>query len=222
MAANTTPYPPSHPRSSTSLTPSAALENLSTYLTASQTHAHLHPDSVLDPAAIKFSATGGPSGGLVLHHLRRVQQGLQGEVLAPEKGELEALFGGASAAAAGDDTALDGLVSETARGLNANGGAKRKGVLKKTSSAAAADFETGALDPVEYARNQEVLVGEVGDRDPADGYAAYDDAMDVDGYADDGAGASMGAKDKEARKEEKKRRRQMEKREKETKKATKD
>lgn len=200
MAATLTPYPPHQPQSTRRITPADALAHISQYLTASETNPHLHPDAQLDPREIKFSTTGGPSGGLVLHNLRRVEKGLNGEVLAPEPDELEDMF----RVPGGDDSTFPA-------GGEVDGGARlpRKGGLKRKSAYDTADLQ----DPVEYAQSQTALVGEVGERDTAGGQ----DVMDID--MDEGA--AMSQRDKEARKEEKKRRRKAEQREKEMQKANK-
>ena len=213
MAATLTPYPPHHPQSATRITPAAALANISSYLALSETVPHLHPDAQLNPESIKFSTTGGPSGGLVLHNLRRVEKGLNGELLAPDEDELNDMFGNST----GDDANLDALAADSEAALNAP--ARRKGGLKKKS--AYDDVET--VDPETWAASQVILEGEVGERDPAggvqEGYAEDydDDAMDIDG-AD---GARLSARDKAARKEEKKRRQKLEKKEKDAKRSNK-
>ncbi|KAJ4301045.1 hypothetical protein N0V90_003135 [Kalmusia sp. IMI 367209] len=57
---------------------------LDTYLTNSEAHPHLHPDALITPSGATFSAQGGPTGGVVMHNLRRVAAGLRGEYLEPE------------------------------------------------------------------------------------------------------------------------------------------
>lgn len=126
----------------------------------------------------------------MLHNLRRVEKGLNGEVLAPERDELAEIFG----LPEGDDGRLDGVIDGTPR---------RKGGLKRKSAFDSAEVQ----DPVEYALSQEVLVGEVGDRDMGHG-----DAMDIDG---EDMTAGLSSRDKAARKEEKKRRKKAEQKERE-------
>ena len=58
---------------------------LETYLTNSESHAHLHPDSTITPEGISFSSKGGPEGNVVMHNLRRIAAGMRGEYMAPEK-----------------------------------------------------------------------------------------------------------------------------------------
>lgn len=58
---------------------------LSTYITNSESHAHLHPDSSITPEGITFSSKGGPEGNVVMHNLRRIAAGMRGEYMAPEK-----------------------------------------------------------------------------------------------------------------------------------------
>ncbi|KAL1302224.1 hypothetical protein AAFC00_002649 [Neodothiora populina] len=200
MAATQTPYPPSHPHHTSSpLSPSTALHHLKTYLSLSETQPHLHPDAQLDPREIRFSTTGGPSGGLVLHNLRRVEKGLEGEVLAPEVDELNEIFGGGGAAAAEDEMV--------------GGKGPAKTALKRTSAYEGLEL----LDPVEYARSQAVLEGDVGVRDTADAEAFYDAAREEEAY--EGGAGGMTQREKEARKEEKKKRRKAEQRAKAEKKA---
>lgn len=202
MATSLTPYPSHTHHRALKTPPNTALQALSAFLSASESTPYLHPDAQLTPAEIKFSTTGGPSGGLVLHNLRRVHKGLDGEVLAPEKDELNDIFGLPDG---GDDARVDAAV-----------GASRKGALKRKSVYDGVDV----VDPVEYARSQVVLEGEVGDRDQADGEAEeyYDaDAMEVD----DGDGAGMTEREKKARKEEKKKRQKAEKKDREVKRANK-
>lgn len=186
------PFPPHHPQSTTPLTPSAALTNLTTFLAATETQPHLHPDSVLSIAGIAFSAQGGPLGGLVLHNLRRIEKGLGGEILAPEP------------EAVSDDRVLDGLVAgaETA---GEKAGQPLKSALKRRAVEewnAETEAQEGWQDPEEYARGQAIVEGEVGDRGT---------------HVVEGGEVPVVRVDKEARKEEKKRRRLAEKKERESK-----
>lgn len=123
-----------------------------------------------------------------MHHLRRIEKGLNGEILAPEPDDIFDL-------PEGDDANLDNLAGYQS---TLDGGLK-KGALKR--------FEEEGEDPEVYARNQEVLEGEVGDRDTSHAQASYDaDAMDVDDEAYAGVGLSKAEREarKEAKKEKKK------------------
>ncbi|GAB7357457.1 hypothetical protein MBLNU459_g8378t1 [Dothideomycetes sp. NU459] len=206
--ASTTPYPPSHAHASTPLPPSAALAHLSAFLLASETTPWLHPDAQLAADEIKYSTTGGPSGGIVMHNLRRIEQGLRGEVLAPEDAEDE-LFGPRAGGGGGGDDEDGGAPAAAA------GAGRRKGGLKrKAEDEAEAEAEAeGWQDLQQYQLQQVELVGEVGER--GTGYAVDEageaEAMDVDGHE----GPTLSKRDKEARKEEKKRRRKAERRDKE-------
>lgn len=57
---------------------------LEKYLSNSEVHPHLHPDALITPSGTTFSAQGGPTGGVVMHNLRRVAAGLKGNYLEPE------------------------------------------------------------------------------------------------------------------------------------------
>ena len=70
--------------SSQSISIQEASAILDKYLANSQTHPHLHPDALITPSGTSFSAQGGPTGGVVLHNLRRVAAGLRGDYLEPE------------------------------------------------------------------------------------------------------------------------------------------
>lgn len=136
-----------------------------------------------------------------MHHLRRIEKGLNGEILAPEPDDIFGL-------PEGDDTRLDDLSAGYQTSLE---GGKRKGGLKKSAE------EEGWQDAESYALAQEVLEGEVGDRDTSHAQNNdYDaDAMDVDDDAYAGVGLSKA--EREARKEAKKNRKKAEKKDKEEK-----
>ncbi|KAF1920121.1 hypothetical protein BDU57DRAFT_3856 [Ampelomyces quisqualis] len=105
--------PPSRHVSSTPISISDASAMLQTYLTNSESHPHLHPDALVTPTGIAFSSHGGPTGGVLMHNLRRVAAGLRGEFLEPEKTpEPEQ----------GEEDAADGFGA----GRYNNGGKKRK------------------------------------------------------------------------------------------------
>ena len=123
-----------------------------------------------------------------MHHLRRIEKGLNGEILAPEHDDIFDL-------PEGHDANLDNLASGYQSTLD---GRLKKGALKT--------FEDEGEDPDVYARNQEILEGEVGDRDTSHAEAYDADAMDVDDQAYAGVGLSKAERDarKEAKKEKKK------------------
>ncbi|KAF2683502.1 hypothetical protein K458DRAFT_419098 [Lentithecium fluviatile CBS 122367] len=61
-----------------------ASKMLDKYIANSERHPHLHPDALITPSGVTFSSHGGPTGGVVMHNLRRVAAGLRGEYLEPE------------------------------------------------------------------------------------------------------------------------------------------
>lgn len=203
--SSTTPYPPSRSRAAAPISPEDALSSLSAFISASESTPWLHPDARITPDEIKYSTNGGPQGGIVLHHLRRIEKGLRGEILAPEADDIFGL-------PEGDDARLDDASAGYQTSLD---GGKKKGGLKKSAE------EEGWQDAESYARAQEVIEGEVGDRDTSHAHNAdYDaDPMHLDMDADAGAGLSKA--EREARKEAKKNRRKAEKKEKEEKKRAK-
>jgi hypothetical protein len=188
---------------------------LQTYLTNSESHPHLHPDALVTPTGITFSSHGGPTGGVLMHNLRRVAAGLRGEFLEPEKTpEPEG----------GEEDAEGGFGA----GKYNKGGKKRK--------SAEDDWE-----PIEnFQRDQGMVeVGEVGDRmnfvqeggeEPevqvTGGAQANGDAQ-TNGGAHESSGKKKrkqddgGKTDKEARKAAKKEREKQRKRENEAKRANK-
>ncbi|OBW67833.1 MAG: Uncharacterized protein AUREO_021070 [Aureobasidium pullulans] len=184
--ASTTPYPPSRSHPSTRISSEDALSSLSTFIASSESTPWLHPDARITPDEIKYSTNGGPQGGIIMHHLRRIEKGLNGEILAPEPDDIFGL-------PEGDDANLDTLSAGYQTSLD---GGLKKGALKK--------FEDEGEDPETYARNQDILEGDVGERDTSHAFASYDaDAMDVDDDAYAGTGGLSKA-EREARKEAKK------------------
>ena len=98
---------PSHP---IQISPSEAQKSIANFLKKTSSKPHLHPDSFLSNTGIRFAVGTGPKGGIALHHLRRIDAGLRGEVLEKETPEqLEALFG----PPVGDDVRLDGQISRS-------------------------------------------------------------------------------------------------------------
>ncbi|CAI6341661.1 unnamed protein product [Periconia digitata] len=61
-----------------------ASQILEKYILNSESHPHLHPDALITPTGVTFSSHGGPTGGVVMHNLRRIAAGLRGEYLEPE------------------------------------------------------------------------------------------------------------------------------------------
>lgn len=113
-----TAYPPSvhHTNLTRHLDPATAQSHLSTFLAKTPSTPHLHPDSLLSSTGITYSAHSGPSGGLALHHLRRIEAGLRGENLGVEtEEELKRQFAGEDDLAEGDDEVLDASIAATER-----------------------------------------------------------------------------------------------------------
>lgn len=144
-----------HPTPPQRLSPTTAQTTLSAFLAQTRTKAHLHPDALLSSTGIQFSANSGPTGGLALHHLQRIEAGLRGENLVQEtQEELEAVFGEEMRAAGtlrGDDRRVDAVIEKSS---------SKRG----RSQERVREWEDGA----EFAAQQEVLEGEVGDRAGAD------------------------------------------------------
>jgi hypothetical protein len=76
--------PPYRRISSKPISVADASQFLAKYLTNSEGHPHLHPDALITPTGVTFSSHGGPTGGVIMHNLRRVAAGLRGEYLEPE------------------------------------------------------------------------------------------------------------------------------------------
>lgn len=133
----------------TALPQTTAQTQLSNFLAQTKTKPHLHPDALLSSTGVNFSAHSGPTGGLALHHLSRIEAGLRGENLVQEtQEELEAVFGEEMRAAGtlrGDDKRLDENIAGTKR-------ARSQERVK--------EWEDGA----EFALGQEIVEGEVGER----------------------------------------------------------
>jgi len=167
---------------------------LETYLQNSEVHPHLHPDALITPTGVTFSSHGGPSGGVVMHHLRRVAAGLRGEYLEPE--------------------ATPEPEEDDADAAPGNKGYKNKSANKGVES-------EGWTDMATYAQEEGlgIEIGEVGDRmnvvqeggeEPEVEAADGGRKRKGDGEVDAGADGKM---DKEARKKAKKERDQKRKRE---------
>ncbi|KAF2156762.1 hypothetical protein K461DRAFT_316964 [Myriangium duriaei CBS 260.36] len=220
-------YPSTISHSSTTLSPDAARTALAAYLDASTTHAYHHPDAVLTPGGVTFSAASGPRGNLTISNLRRIERGLDGEDLAPTEDELAGLeetrvrternvWGG---------KALEGI------GKSKDRGTVGRSALKKGSSFSeerdgdgegGAENEEGWVDGEEYALSRDVLEGEVGERDEAAGVNHdEDDVPEVVATDEVNAGEKrkLTADEKLARKADKKKRHKALQKEKEQKKS---
>ena len=106
-----------HQTQAQQISPADAQRSLARYLTKSRSHPYMHPDSFLANSGIRFAIGSGPSGGVALHHLRRIEAGLRGEYREKETPEqLEALFGDRWKDA-GDDHVLDGMIDKSEQKL---------------------------------------------------------------------------------------------------------
>jgi hypothetical protein len=91
---------------------------LDKYLANSEVHPHLHPDALITPSGTTFGAQGGPTGGVVMHNLRRVAAGLKGNYLEPEptpepeSGEQHALDGANNPQVDSNGNMGDGIAPE--------------------------------------------------------------------------------------------------------------
>ncbi|KAI7280358.1 hypothetical protein KC343_g2769 [Hortaea werneckii] len=213
-----------HPTLTKSLKPAAAETKLAGFLEKTQTQPYLHPDAQLSLAGITYSAQSGPTGGLAIHHLKRIDAGLKGENLVAETADELAVFGGEAALPEGDDSKLDATIG-------AKSDEKKKGVLKRkrsteevgkwaeqSSEAAFGEAQAGAAaedwqDREEYEQSQQPLEGEVGEREGAPATKQGGQPPVVQHAGGDGH-KELSAADKKARKEAKKARVKAEKAEK--------
>jgi hypothetical protein len=194
--------PPTRHHSSIPISLPTASTLLETYISLSETHPHLHPDALITPTGVTFSAHGGPLGGAVMHNLRRVAAGLRGEYLEP-------------------------AVEEDEEAENTENAAPETN--EKGSGSSKKDVETTANEgwqPMsEYEREEgKVEVGEIGERDHfvASGVDLVPEVLQVGDGDEDAAGKKRKGEnklDKEARKKAKKERNKEFKRRKEGKKA---
>ncbi|RMY89211.1 hypothetical protein D0864_06482 [Hortaea werneckii] len=203
-----------HPTLTKSLKPAAAETKLAGFLEKTQTQPYLHPDAQLSLAGITYSAQSGPTGGLAIHHLKRIDAGLKGENLVAETADELAVFGGEAALPEGDDSKLDATIG-------AKSDEKKKGVLKRkrsteevgkwaeqSSEAAFGEAQAGAAaedwqDREEYEQSQQPLEGEVGEREGAPATKQGGQPPVVQHAGGDGH-KELSAADKKARKEAKK------------------
>lgn len=146
-------YPPHILHCSRPLAPSEALAILSAYLEATTTDASLHPNALLTEGG-PVSATSGANTGLVLHNLKRVEAGLKGEHLGADLSFAQ--FGGEG---------LPGLQVE----LNGNQSepSTQQRVDEDMQPANVDMGEEGWQDKGEFERQQEITVGEIGERSQA-------------------------------------------------------
>jgi hypothetical protein len=153
---------------------------LQTYISHSEAHPHLHPDALITPTGVTFSSHGGPTGGVVMHNLRRIAAGLRGEYLEPEP-------------------TPEPETEEGAEGEKAWNGKKGKG--KKTTFT---DVEVEWQDKEAYEREQgEVEIGDIGERTNIVKDGGEEPEVEVTGEKRKGGDAKL---DKEARKKAKKER----------------
>ncbi|KAJ4983731.1 hypothetical protein SVAN01_10766 [Stagonosporopsis vannaccii] len=177
--------PPHRLVSSRPISTADASTLLQTYITNSEAHPHLHPDALITPTGVTFSSHGGPTGGVVMHNLRRIAAGLRGEYLEPEPTPEPEEEEGAE-----DDKAWKG----------------KKGKGKKTTFA---DTDAGTVevewqDKEAYEREQgEIEIGELGHRTNVVQEGGEEPKVEVAGEKRKGSDEKL---DKEARKKAKKER----------------
>lgn len=80
-------YPPVVHHTAHSLPPPSASPQLASYLEKSLTRPYLHPDAWLSLEGVRHGPKSGPQGSWALHHLRRIEAGMRGELLAVESTE---------------------------------------------------------------------------------------------------------------------------------------
>ena len=144
----TTAYPPHRFHSSTQVSPSRALFLLSTYLEATATDPSLHPNALLTENG-PITPSSGSSTGLVLHTLKRVEAGLRGEHLAADL-TFEKL---------GEDGVPD-LTTGNAENPGATVGGSQ---MEHHNGVVEGEWQ----DKEEFEREQELVEGDIGDRDNA-------------------------------------------------------
>lgn len=172
--------PPHRLISSKPVSTADASTMLQTYISHSEAHPHLHPDALITPTGVTFSSHGGPTGGVVMHNLRRIAAGLRGEYLEPEP-------------------TPEPETEEGAEGEKAWNG--KKGKAKKTTFT---DVEVEWQDKEAYEREQgEVEIGDIGERTNIVKDGGEEPEVEVTGEKRKGGDAKL---DKEARKKAKKER----------------
>jgi hypothetical protein len=167
---------------------------LSSYSTQAASRPHLHPNSTFTPERLEFSSHG-PEGGITLHLLRRIQAGLNGEVLEPLKEDPE-----------GDDRVLDSQITPMKKG-SWNESDNRAG--KRKDMTTDADWE----DPEKFAlaQGEEDDVGEIGEGSNFVQEVSEEPEVHADGQEAAGSSKPVSKGDRKAAKKAK---RQAEKREK--------
>lgn len=209
-------YPPTHhhPSLTQPLSPSAAQAKLATFLAKTQTQPYLHPDALLSTSGITYSAQSGPTGGLTIHHLKRIDAGLQGENLVAETADELAQFGGEPVLPEGDDSKLDAAI-ESQDGEKKKGAMKRKRSVEEVGRWAQESSEAvqeGWQDPEEFEQSQRALEGEIGEREgaPATSQGGAPPAvLPVEGG--EGSGKAVTEADKRAKRDAKKAKKKGEK-----------
>jgi hypothetical protein len=187
--------PPYRHITSTAISTADASSILATYLQNSTSHPHLHPNALITPSGVIFSANGGGMGGVTMHNLRRVAAGLRREYLEPE------------ATPEPEEQAQDSTLTPGTKGK------KRK----EETRGANEDWQNMS----EYEQEEQgVEVGEVGKRDNFVQSGADVPVVEATGGAEEEEDAVTGTKrkgedSKEARKRAKKERNEKFKREKE-------
>lgn len=144
----TTAYPPYRLHSSTQVSPSRAHFLLSAYLEATATDASLHPNALLTENG-PITPSSGSSTGLVLHTLKRVEAGLRGEHLAADLTFEK--FGGNGLPELVPGNAGNAVVTADGSQMEHQNG----------------EVEGGWQDKEEFEREQELVEGDIGDRDNA-------------------------------------------------------
>lgn len=189
----TTAYPPAVHHSSTHLSTPETLSLLSAYLEATATDPSLHPNAHLTEHG-PVAPSSGPNTGLVLHNLRRVEAGLRGENL-------------------GEDLTFRKYGGQGLPGLMPNGVAKDAGdhVNQGYSGGeqGGGEMEGEWQDKEEFERQQEVVQGDVGERD-----TAVKGGFQEEGGAVPRVMTTWGRKDKDVRKKAKRERTKKDQKEK--------
>ncbi|GAM83449.1 hypothetical protein ANO11243_014370 [Dothideomycetidae sp. 11243] len=224
-------YPSVHTHRTAPISPASARRKLDRYLKASETHAHHHPDAVLTPGGVTFSAASGPRGNLTMSNLRRIVQGLNGEDLAPTDEELAQLeFRGApKGERVWEGRGLEGIGNSKDRGLARRSALKKSGEAdeaeerRRRDELNAGDETEGWMDMEEFERTRDMREGEVDEMAGATVLAQGGDVAppEIATTADAGEDGSAGVKrkltetEKEQRKAEKKMRNKAAQKEKE-------
>jgi len=146
-------FPPHRLHLCRPIAPSEALGLLSSYLELAESEPYLQPNTLLTEGG-PISATSGPNTGLILHNLKRVEAGLRGEHLSADL-EL-GKFGGDGKPDKDGDTTGDVLATTDTVATNGDGTVNT-----------AEMGQDGWQDKAEFEHEQGIIVGEVGEREPA-------------------------------------------------------